>query len=699
VSLGINIGVVIGSVISKVNNILFSLSNRTSIIPQIGEHYSSQEGAGYVLTDEDFEFLLPSNAAKFYKGRYAINLLEFSEDFSNSAWTKEGSSTATSQDNFYFEAGSASTNRIYQGVNVGERQNKDFVIRVTIPPAGYFSDPTATIRFASSTSGYSDVITPNDDYQTYQLTETPATSNSSFTLIIWSSKNTTVTKRFKVQLEDKTAHSPANKIIASEYTSAGVGRGSELKADDSSQSGTITGATAPWASNEGTGQYSISSQIITGNCSSSWETIDTDIDIHESEEYKIDIEVLTRTASNLTVYIGNTNLGNTGSTTGVKTFSGVAGSSGTLQVGSGDFKGTFRVNSVKSLSHGCNVDGIQVFDTELANTVTDNVLSEAVGALLSPVPKRQYEPERENKCTNYNANPDVSLTNMTKGGDAAATLTRVDDSTELESAGLSGICSSGYVFKLDNSGGSGDSWAYSAGTPGNANTHTVSMYARATAGTPDVRASGAGFGSTENVTTSSYVRYVVTGTPAAGTEKVQLTCPAGAVGYFILNQLEEAGNVSSPIVTAGAAVTRNAVIDVKTWPSGLVNDFSIAFEYTHDAYDDSAHRYLFGVGTATDLLRIYINSSDGKLAVQAMVSSSSTYTTSGSALAVGTTYNIEFKLEGGNTLLIIDSVDQTDTESQGAMGWSDPELSYIGSDYNGASGQICKISDVVIKQL
>src|SRR5687767_3198088 len=41
------------------------------------------------------------------------------------------------------------------------------------------------------------------------------------------------------------------------------------------------------------------------------------------------------------------------------------------------------------------------------------------------------EPLTTNKCTNHNAVPDGSLTNATKSGDAAATLTEVADSAAL----------------------------------------------------------------------------------------------------------------------------------------------------------------------------------------------------------------------------------------------------------------------------
>ena len=51
---------------------------------------------------------------------------------------------------------------------------------------------------------------------------------------------------------------------------------------------------------------------------------------------------------------------------------------------SGNFSGTCRVISVQEvIHHGANIDGVQYFQTTNGNSVTNNVVTEAVGRLLT----------------------------------------------------------------------------------------------------------------------------------------------------------------------------------------------------------------------------------------------------------------------------------------------------------------------------
>lgn len=160
-----------------------------------------------------------------------------------------------------------------------------------------------------------------------------------------------------------------------------------------------------------------------------------------------------------------------------------------------------------------------------------------------------------NKCTNFNANP-TDLTNVTKGGDAAATLTVVDDSAALAAAGLDQVCSSGKVYKLDNSAGSSDATAQPAGQTGNTNQHTVSAFWRGS-GTGIIRLAGTVLAS--KPIPSAYERTVAENvTPVDAFRNAFVVASPGAVIYFILNQLEESDTVSTPIVVAGSSVTRPA---------------------------------------------------------------------------------------------------------------------------------------------
>lgn len=167
------------------------------------------------------------------------------------------------------------------------------------------------------------------------------------------------------------------------------------------------------------------------------------------------------------------------------------------------------------------------------------------------------KPARTNKCNNYNANP-TDLTGLTKTGDAAATLTLVDDTASLTTANLGTICTSGKVYKLDNSAGSTAAIA-TQGTTGSANTgntnaHSLSAWMRGT-GTARLRLTGVN--STTLALSSTYTKWKTENvTPSASTDNWSVWASAGAVVYFILNQLEEGATASPIIITQGSSASR-----------------------------------------------------------------------------------------------------------------------------------------------
>lgn len=162
------------------------------------------------------------------------------------------------------------------------------------------------------------------------------------------------------------------------------------------------------------------------------------------------------------------------------------------------------------------------------------------------------EEARTNKCTNDNANP-TSTAGITTGGDAAAVLSVVSDTEALAAAGLSGVCTSGMVYKFDNSAGTAVAALTINGVTGNTNTHTVTAYVR---GTGSVQFRLAGVTDTNRTLTDSYERSVVIATPDTSTRNAYAVVPAGSVLYFILNQLEEGIFETTPIEVTGAAATR-----------------------------------------------------------------------------------------------------------------------------------------------
>ena len=162
-------------------------------------------------------------------------------------------------------------------------------------------------------------------------------------------------------------------------------------------------------------------------------------------------------------------------------------------------------------------------------------------------------PTRSNKQTNYNANP-TNLSGMTKLGDAAATLTVVDDTAALAAAGLGSICTSGNVFKLDNSAGAATATARITVSEPISGPHVASVHARRTGSGAVV------FGMSETAVRTAipagtdYARF--SGYDPDGSGQLVIIADPGTVVWFILNQLEEGAFATPPIVTTGAGANR-----------------------------------------------------------------------------------------------------------------------------------------------
>ena len=177
------------------------------------------------------------------------------------------------------------------------------------------------------------------------------------------------------------------------------------------------------------------------------------------------------------------------------------------------------------------------------------------------------EPASTNKCTNYNANPDAALTNISTQGDAAGVMSRVADVAALTVGGLSALVPEGFVVKLDNTGGSGVFEALIEGSAVNTNDHMCSIFWR---GSGNARLRLTGTVGSVVALPSAYERYSVKQTPAAGTNRLRITAEPGAVLFFILNQLEEQPAPTSPIITSGSSTSR--ATDQLQWASsGVLN--------------------------------------------------------------------------------------------------------------------------------
>ena len=171
------------------------------------------------------------------------------------------------------------------------------------------------------------------------------------------------------------------------------------------------------------------------------------------------------------------------------------------------------------------------------------------------------EPPVTNKCQVYNANPDAALSGWLKQGDPAAILTRALDVSNLAAAKLQKVCTSGYVYRLDNTSGAANAWVRPNGPTGNTNEHTCTVYWRGTG-------TGA-LGSSSTVGTFSalpaqYTKKENTVPGTATDEVLQITVAPGAIVYFVIAQFEEFPFATTSIVTIGAAATRDR--DKTSWP-------------------------------------------------------------------------------------------------------------------------------------
>jgi hypothetical protein len=262
--------------------------------------------------------------------------------------------------------------------------------------------------------------------------------------------------------------------------------------------------------------------------------------------------------------------------------------------------GVFSLNNTRTDSPA-NIPGWTFSRTDTNGTATALDLAGNVIQFATGVPRITnrgilVEEARTNKGTSHNANPTEAAgfvgnpVNMSKSGDAAGILSVVDDAAALAAAGLSGACTSGKAYKLDNTAGAANAIASINGTVGNLNAHAFSCYARATAGSGSVGRSGSSVGAA-TFSSSAYARVSAVLTPTATTEVLRVQALPGAVVYFILAQLEEGAFATSPIITTGAAGTRGADSALVNSLPALPTAFTMVAEWSREGGTDAATSY------------------------------------------------------------------------------------------------------------
>lgn len=168
------------------------------------------------------------------------------------------------------------------------------------------------------------------------------------------------------------------------------------------------------------------------------------------------------------------------------------------------------------------------------------------------------EPAVTNKCKNQNTNP-VDTSGIIASGDANGVLSLVDDAAELANAGLGQLCTSGMVYKADNTLGTSSFTLYIDGKVANTNPHSLSAYVRSVSTSGRVCRFYIGGGTLDINANSQWQRYAFENeTPTSTSRKFTIIVDPGKEIYFILNQLEEYPIATSVIAIHSAQVTRQA---------------------------------------------------------------------------------------------------------------------------------------------
>lgn len=138
-----------------------------------------------------------------------------------------------------------------------------------------------------------------------------------------------------------------------------------------------------------------------------------------------------------------------------------------------------------------------------------------------------------NKVTTPKHNP-TTIAGWTTNGVASVSV--ADDTAALGAAGLSAVCTTGAVYRIDNSAGGGADYVQLPGGASAVTAHTLDAYVRVVAGagaSMSFSTSGAGAINLPAAGTG-YARVSNTGTPTAVGQRLQFYVPAGAVIHIIL---------------------------------------------------------------------------------------------------------------------------------------------------------------------
>jgi len=183
--------------------------------------------------------------------------------------------------------------------------------------------------------------------------------------------------------------------------------------------------------------------------------------------------------------------------------------------------------------------------------------------------------------------------------------------------------------------------------------------------------------------------------PAAGHTTLGTNYDATLTGSIVVDMAQLESNVTfstTPIPTTSASVARNADDLSYTWPSGLVNDFVMVFDWTPEAVSQGTI-WLVGNYTADNTVGLLHDGTN--IIARKEISTTENDATKALAYVAGTTYSVKarFSSTAGVDIWVDDTKgtgDATATDATVAATFD------VGNDGNNASYQAGAIKNLVI---
>ncbi len=234
-----------------------------------------------------------------------------------------------------------------------------------------------------------------------------------------------------------------------------------------------------------------------------------------------------------------------------------------------------------------------------------------------------------NKVTTPKHNP-TTIAGWTTNG--VASLSVVDDTAALGAAGLSAICTTGAVYRIDNAAGGGADYVQLPGGASAVAAHALDAYVRVVAGSgASMSFSTSGAGSINlPAAGTGYVRVSNTGTPTAVGQRLQFYVPAGAVIHIILPGLYDRaappppypiiGDTAAAVTQAGESFRLPAAIEVMMGGAGGRTALVRCSLFSTAA---AMALFSFGSGTEADRWQAYVGGSPARTFLSVMTGNAS----------------------------------------------------------------------------